>query len=109
MKHALARTRAAIVAIFETSSIFVCYSRFMEPPCQADLQALLAREAIREAIRDCHGAYQGAAQGFMAQALPRLRRCAAGEWSRRGVPGARRGAANRRRLGGAMKPQRSDT
>jgi len=68
----------------------------MEQVCQADIQALLAREAIRdclyrycrgidradeEALRsaywpdgtDQHGAYHGSAAGFIAQALPRLR------------------------------------
>ena len=68
----------------------------MEPACQADLRALLDREAIRDclyrycrgidradeaALRsaywpdafDSHGAYQGSAEGFIAQALPRLR------------------------------------
>jgi hypothetical protein len=72
------------------------YSRFMEQDCQARLQELLDREAIRdclyrycrgidradeEALRsaywpdgtDCHGAYRGSAQGFIDQALPRLR------------------------------------
>lgn len=68
----------------------------MEHPCQAELQALLDREAIRdclyrycrgidradeEALRsaywpdgtDQHGAYSGSAAGFIGQALPRLR------------------------------------
>jgi hypothetical protein len=68
----------------------------MDPICQADVQALLDREAIRdclyrycrgidradeEALRssywpdahDSHGAYKGSAAGFITQALPRLR------------------------------------
>lgn len=69
----------------------------MEPICQADLQALLDREAIRDCLfrycrgidradetvlrstywddaTDCHGAYRGSADGFIAQAIPRLQR-----------------------------------
>lgn len=68
----------------------------MEPVCQADLQALLDREAIRDCLHrycrgidradeaalrsaywpdaeDSHGAFQGSAEGFIAQALARLR------------------------------------
>src|SRR5262245_48770090 len=64
--------------------------------CQAELRALLDREAIRECLyrycrgidradeallrsaywedaHDAHGAYVGSAAGFIAQALPRLR------------------------------------
>ena len=71
----------------------------MEPSCQDDLprglQGLLDREAIRDCLyrycrgidradetalrssywpdaRDTHGAYRGSAEGFIAQALPRL-------------------------------------
>jgi hypothetical protein len=74
------------------AGILVC----MDPVCQAALNALLDREAIRDclyrycrgidradeaALRsaywpdafDAHGAYQGSADGFIAQALPRLR------------------------------------
>lgn len=69
----------------------------MEPICQAELQALLDREAIRDCLfrycrgidradeavlrstywqdaDDCHGAYRGSADGFIAQAITRLRR-----------------------------------
>ena len=69
----------------------------MESICQADLQALLDREAIRDCLfrycrgidradeamlrstywpdaTDCHGAYRGSADGFVAQAIPRLQR-----------------------------------
>lgn len=68
----------------------------MEQACQADLRALLDKEAIRECLFrycrgvdradeellrsaywtdafDSHGAYVGPAEGFIAQALPRLR------------------------------------
>lgn len=68
----------------------------MEQACQADLRALLDKEAIRECLFrycrgidradedllrsaywtdafDSHGAYAGSAEGFFAQALPRLR------------------------------------
>jgi hypothetical protein len=68
----------------------------MDPVCQADLNALLDREAIRDclyrycrgidradeaALRssywpdafDSHGAYAGSAEGFIMQALERLR------------------------------------
>lgn len=68
----------------------------MEQICQADVQALLDREAIRDCLnrycrgidradeealrsaywpdgRDCHGAYRGSATGFIEQALPRLK------------------------------------
>ena len=68
----------------------------MDPVCQADLNALLDREAIRDclyrycrgidradeaALRssywpdayDSHGAYAGSAEGFITQALERLR------------------------------------
>lgn len=67
----------------------------MNPDCQAELQTLLDREAIRDCLyrycrgidradadtlasaywpdaTDRHGAYQGSAAGFIAQALPRL-------------------------------------
>lgn len=69
----------------------------MQAQLQAQLQTLLDREAIRDALMrycrgidradedslrsaywpdasDCHGAYRGGAQGFIDQALPRLRR-----------------------------------
>lgn len=68
----------------------------MEHACQSTLQALLDKEAIRECLQryargvdradesllrsaywpgahDCHGAYRGDVEGFIAQALPRLR------------------------------------
>jgi len=68
----------------------------MEQPCQADVRALLDREAIRDCLyrycrgidradeqalrsaywpdaTDQHGAYHGSAEGFIAQALPKLR------------------------------------
>jgi hypothetical protein len=69
----------------------------VESICQADLEALLDREAIRDCLfrycrgidradeailrstywpdaTDCHGAYRGSADGFIAQAIPRLLR-----------------------------------
>jgi hypothetical protein len=68
----------------------------MEQWCQSTLQALLDKDAIRDCLyrygrgidradeellrsaywpdaQDCHGAYRGSADGFIAQALPRLR------------------------------------
>jgi hypothetical protein len=68
----------------------------MEQPCQSTLQALLDKDAIRDCLyryargvdradeallrsaywpdaHDCHGAYRGGVDGFIAQALPRLR------------------------------------
>lgn len=68
----------------------------MEHPCQTTLQALLDKDAIRDCLarycrgidradeallrsaywpdaQDCHGAYRGSVDGFIAQALPRLR------------------------------------
>jgi hypothetical protein len=68
----------------------------MEQECQADLRALLDKDAIRECLfrycrgidradeelllgvywpdaHDSHGAYAGSASGFVAQAIPRLR------------------------------------
>lgn len=68
----------------------------MEQVCQPDIPALLDREAIRDCLyrycrgidradesllrsaywpdaHDCHGAYRGPVDGFIAQALPRLR------------------------------------
>lgn len=68
----------------------------MEQVCQADLRALLDKDAIRDCLyrycrgvdradeaalrgaywpdaHDSHGAYTGSAEGFIAQALPRLR------------------------------------
>lgn len=68
----------------------------MEQPCQSTLQALLDKDAIRDCLyryargvdradeallrsaywpdaHDCHGAYLGGVDGFIAQALPRLR------------------------------------
>jgi len=68
----------------------------MEHHCQDALGRLLDKEAIRDCLyrycrgvdradeevlrsaywpdaQDCHGAYRGSAEGFMAQALPRLR------------------------------------
>lgn len=68
----------------------------MELKCQSTLQALLDKDAIRECLyryargidradealvrsaywpdaRDCHGAYRGDLEGFIAQAMPRLR------------------------------------
>jgi hypothetical protein len=68
----------------------------MEPVCQSTLQALADKEAIRDCLyrycrgidradeallrcaywpdaQDCHGAYRGPVDGFIDQALPRLR------------------------------------
>ena len=68
----------------------------MEQECQADLRALLDKDAIRDCLyrycrgidradeellrsvywpdaHDSHGAYVGSASGFIAQAVPRLR------------------------------------
>lgn len=68
----------------------------MEQPCQSTLQALLDKDAIRDCLyryargidradeallrsaywpdaHDCHGAYRGSVDGFITQALPRLR------------------------------------
>ena len=68
----------------------------MELSCQPEIRALLDREAIRDCMyrycrgidradesllrsaywpdaQDCHGAYRGSVDGFIAQALPRLR------------------------------------
>jgi len=77
-------------------SILCIYSFFMELDYQAALRQVLDREAIRDCLyrycrgidradeallrsvywpdaHDCHGAYDGDVDGFLAQALPRLR------------------------------------
>jgi hypothetical protein len=64
--------RAPLQALLDREAIRECLFRYCRGIDRADEQAL--RSAYWDDATDCHGAWNGSAQGFIAQALQRLRR-----------------------------------
>ena len=63
--------QAMMQALYDKESIRDCLYRYCRGIDRADEDAL--RSAYWPDARDCHGAYQGSANGFIEQALARLR------------------------------------
>lgn len=63
---------AQLQALLDREAIRECLYRYCRGIDRADEEAL--RSAYWEDATDCHGAWKGSAEGFIEQALPRLRR-----------------------------------